>query len=235
MTFAAFLLAMASAFVIGVVIGLERQYRQHPAGLRTNALVCVGAAAFVAVSQLVGDTSNPTRIASYIVSGIGFLGGGVIIREGLTVRGMNTSATLWCTAAVGVLCGSGFPRYALACTAFVLAINVGLRPLARWVDARRRLAPDVGVTYRLQVVCEERGEAVIRTIVLRHVNAHAGLSVQGVSSRDGDEPGAAVVTADVLASGSDDKAMSEVMNRLNIEPGVRSVKWEKAPEIDGTV
>ena len=83
--------------------------------------------------------------------------------------------------------------------------------------------------------CEERGEAVIRTIVLRHVNAHAGLSVQGVSSRDGDEPGAAVVTADVLASGSDDKAMSEVMNRLNIEPGVRSVKWEKAPEIDGTV
>jgi putative Mg2+ transporter-C (MgtC) family protein len=232
-TFLAFATAVGSALLAGVAIGLERQYRQHPAGLRTNALVCVGAAAFVTVSALVGDANSPTRVASYVVSGIGFLGGGVILREGLTVKGMNTAATLWCTAAVGVLCGSGFPAHGLAITGTVLGINLGLRPLARWVDARRRVAPDAGAVYRLQVVCLERDAAVVRSIILRHVNGHPGLSVQGVSSQAAAEAGAEVVAAEVLAARADDKAMGEVMNRLNIEPGVRSVRWERQP-VEGT-
>ena len=98
-----------AALLMGAGLGLERQYRGHPAGLRTNALVSVGAALFVSLSGLLpGPNVDPTRIASYVVSGIGFLGGGVILREGFSVRGMNTAATLWCTAAVGTLCGSGF-------------------------------------------------------------------------------------------------------------------------------
>jgi putative Mg2+ transporter-C (MgtC) family protein len=233
-TLLAFILAIGSALGIGVVIGLERQYRQHPAGLRTNALVCVGAAAFVAVSRLVGDAESPTRIAAYVVSGIGFLGGGVILREGLTVRGLNTAATLWCTAAVGVLCGIGFPLYAAAATAFVLGINLGLRPVAHWIDARRRGASDVGAVYRLQILCLERDEAVVRNIVLRHVNSHTALSVQSVSSSDGTEAGSALVLAEVLASRASDRAMSEVMSRLNLEPGVRSVRWEKGAPIDAS-
>src|SRR5271154_5826230 len=102
-----FTLNVGAAMLMGVALGLERQYRSHPAGLRTNSLVCVGAAMFVSLSGLMGV--NDTRIASYIVSGIGFLGGGVIIREGFNVRGMNTAATLWCSAAVGSLAGAGFP------------------------------------------------------------------------------------------------------------------------------
>ncbi|MFN4261133.1 MAG: MgtC/SapB family protein [Gemmataceae bacterium] len=227
MTFLAFATAVGSALLAGIAIGLERQYRQHPAGLRTNALVCVGAAAFVTVSQLVHDVNSPTRIASYVVSGIGFLGGGVILREGLTVRGLNTAATLWCSAAVGVLCGSGYAVYGMGITATVLAINVGLRPLARWIDARRRGAADLGAIYQLQVVCGERDAAVVRNVILRHVNAHPGLSVQGVSSQDSDEPGRETIAAEVLAGRSDDKAIAEVMNRLSIEPGVWSVRWEK--------
>jgi putative Mg2+ transporter-C (MgtC) family protein len=222
-----FVTDIAAALLAGVAIGLERQYRQHPAGLRTNALVCVGAAAFVTVSQLVGDVNSPTRVASYVVSGIGFLGGGVILREGLTVRGMNTAATLWCTAAVGVLCGSGFPDRGLAITATVLAINVGLRPVARWIDAHRRAAPDAGAVYRLQVVCVERDAAVVRNVILRHVSGRPGFSVQGISSQSGVEAGSEVVAAEVVAARSDDKAMAEVMNRLSIEPGVLSVRWEK--------
>src|SRR6516164_11258988 len=93
-----FALHVGAALVMGAALGLERQFRGHPAGLRTNALVCVGSAMFVSLSHLMGDHDSPTRIASYIVSGIGFLGGGVILRDGLTVKGMNTAATLWCTA-----------------------------------------------------------------------------------------------------------------------------------------
>lgn len=233
MAFLAFAMAVGSALLAGIAIGLERQYRGHPAGLRTNALVCVGAAAFVAVTQLVGDDHSPTRIASYVVSGIGFLGGGVILREGLTVKGMNTAATLWCTAAVGVLCGSGFPAHGLIITGTVLGINVALRPLARWVDAHRRAAPDAGALYHLQVVCLERDAAVVRSVILRHVNGHPGLSVQGVSSQAAAEAGDEVIAAEVMAVRADDRGIGEVMNRLNIEPGVRSVRWERQP-VEGT-
>ena len=86
-------------------MGLERQLHPHPAGLRTNALVCVGAALFVSLTHLLGDTNSPSRIASYIVSGVGFLGGGAILKEGPNVRGLTTAAGLWCSAAVGTMCG----------------------------------------------------------------------------------------------------------------------------------
>src|SRR5690348_3454172 len=94
---------IAAALFMGMAIGLERQYRQHNAGLRTNTLVALGAALFVSLSILMDDTNSPTRIASYIVSGLGFLGGGVILRDGLNVKGLNTAASLWCSGAVGTL------------------------------------------------------------------------------------------------------------------------------------
>src|SRR6267378_2895759 len=97
----------ALALVLGTIIGLERQLRQHPAGLRTNALVALGAALFVSMSFLIDKEGDRTRIAGQVVSGIGFLAGGVILREGFNVRGMNTAATLWCSGAIGTLAGAG--------------------------------------------------------------------------------------------------------------------------------
>jgi putative Mg2+ transporter-C (MgtC) family protein len=226
-----FILDVAAALAMGVGLGLERQFRGHPAGLRTNALVCVGAAMFVSLSRLMDVGSNPhldpTRIASYVVSGIGFLGGGVILREGFNVRGMNTAATLWCSAAVGVLCGAGFVAFALVGTGTVLFIHLGLRPLARWVDARRKTAPDVEVAYRMRVVCGEKEQGVIRTILLRHVNAHPKMTVQGISAQDGEGPGRTVVVADIFSLVRNDRAMEDLVGRLDIEPGVTAVSWDK--------
>src|SRR6202040_4305705 len=108
MTTFEFFLDTSFALILGSAIGLERQIRQHPAGLRTNGLFCAGAALFGAVSRLVGGDASPTRIASYVGSGVGFLGGGVILREGLNVKGLDTAATLWCSGAVGSLAGGGF-------------------------------------------------------------------------------------------------------------------------------
>ena len=87
-------LRLGLALLIGAVIGFERQWRQRMAGLRTNALVALGAAGFVVFSSIASGTDSPTRVAAQVVSGIGFLGAGVILREGVNVRGLNTAATL---------------------------------------------------------------------------------------------------------------------------------------------
>jgi putative Mg2+ transporter-C (MgtC) family protein len=222
-----FVLNVGAALLLGVAIGLERQFRQHPAGLRTNALVCVGAALFVSLSGLMGDTSSPTRIASYIVSGIGFLGGGVILREGVNVKGLNTAATLWCSAAVGTLAGAGYPLHALIGTSVVLGVNIGLRPASHWMDARRKTAADVDTFYRMRVVCGHKDEGVIRTILMRHVNSKPSMTIQGLSTQGAEEADLAAVVADIFSVVRNDRAMEELLSRINIEPTVRSVRWEK--------
>jgi putative Mg2+ transporter-C (MgtC) family protein len=224
-----FTLNIGAALVMGVVIGLERQWRQHTAGLRTNTLVCLGAAMFVSLSRLMHDDNSPTRMASYVVSGIGFLGGGVILREGLNVRGMNTAATLWCTAAVGALSGSGFVVYALIGAATILGVHLGLRPLARWVDTHTMHAPDTELLYRVRVVCQESQEGLIRTILQRHINSHASLVIQGIATQDAEETGKAAVVVEIFSLGRNDKAMEALMSRINIEPSVTSVRWDRMP------
>ena len=222
-----FSLHVGAALAMGIALGLERQFRGHPAGLRTNALVCVGAALFVSLSRLMDDQNSPTRIASYIVSGIGFLGGGVILREGFTVRGMNTAATLWCSAAVGTLAGAGFATHALVGTVAVLGVHIGLRPVADWIDSRRKTSPDVEVSYRFRVVCDQKDETLIRTILLRHVNANPKMTVQGISTEDSAEPGRATVVVDIFSVQRNDRALEDLVRRVNIEPGVKSVSWDK--------
>ena len=115
---------LGTATLLGGCIGFERQWRQRMAGLRTNTLVAIGAASFVVFESLFPDETSPTRVAAQVVSGIGFLGAGIIFREGLQVTGLNTAATLWCSAAVGLLAGSGHPLHAAAATMFVVLVNL---------------------------------------------------------------------------------------------------------------
>lgn len=122
-----FTLRLLVAFCLGAGIGFERQWRKKNAGLRTNTLVCIGSAAFVLIAiRIGGDAAG--RITSYIVSGVGFLGGGVIMKDGLTVRGLNTAATLWCSAAIGALCALGYSKEALITVFFIVSTNIFLRP-----------------------------------------------------------------------------------------------------------
>src|SRR6201988_4875501 len=100
------LISLPSAFVLGTLIGAERQYRQRTGGLRTNVLVAVGAAAFVDLAMHLAGAEGAVRVIAYVVSGIGFLGAGVIMKEGMNVRGLNTAATLWASAAVGSWAGA---------------------------------------------------------------------------------------------------------------------------------
>ena len=111
--FSEYLTRIGCAFVMGTFIGVERQIRQRNAGLRTNILVSIGAAAFTILSySMTTGNGDPSRVAAQIVSGIGFLGGGLILKDGLTVRGLNTAATIWCSAACGTLSGVGLYKEA---------------------------------------------------------------------------------------------------------------------------
>jgi putative Mg2+ transporter-C (MgtC) family protein len=228
MAYGSFVANIGAALVMGMAIGLERQWRSHPAGLRTNTLVALGAALFVSLSVLMNDTNSPTRIASYVVSGLGFLGGGVILRDGLNVKGLNTAATLWCSGAVGTLSGAGFPLEALTGTVAILTVHLGLRPVVRWIDARRKVATDTEAEtyYRLRVVCDADHDAHIRHILLRHVGGNGKLSLQGISTEDLEDK-QTVVVADIFAVQRNDRALEEIVARISIEPEVKSVSWQR--------
>src|SRR6201991_2408856 len=129
-SFADTALRLTVALLLGSAIGFERQWNQKMAGLRTNALVALGACGFVIFSGLVGQ-GDPTRVAAQVVSGIGFLGAGIILRDGVNVHGLNTAATLWCSAMVGTIAGAGHAAPALLAAVFVVGTNLLLRPLVR--------------------------------------------------------------------------------------------------------
>src|ERR1700748_2708752 len=141
------------ALALGSAIGFERQWNQKMAGLRTNALVALGSGGFVVFSAMVG-TGDPTRIAAQVVSGIGFLGAGVILREGVNVHGLNTAATLWCSAMVGTLAGAGYLGPSLLAAAFVVGTNLFLRPLVRRMNRLSLTATDAETYYTVEIVCK---------------------------------------------------------------------------------
>ncbi|THD61466.1 MgtC/SapB family protein [Phenylobacterium sp.] len=144
---------LGAAFVLGGLIGLERQVRQRNAGLRTMVLVSVGTAAFVHLGDRLAAAGGEASIVAYVVSGIGFLGAGVIMKEGAQVRGLNTAATLWSTAAVGAFAGAGLLGEAAAAAVFVLAGNTLLRPLVDYVNRRPITPGETEALYQVHVTC----------------------------------------------------------------------------------
>lgn len=217
------------AALLGTLIGLERQFHHHPAGPRTNALVSLGAAMFVSLTALLGESTSPSRIASYVVSGVGFLGGGAILKEGATVRGLTTAAVLWCSAAVGTLSGTGHGAHALVGTGFVMGILVVLRPLVVWIDHHNQRREVAVATYRLAVACRETSDAVVRALLDQHLGAAPGLRLTGVTTGKSRRRTSVLIRADVTACPPNDRAVQDLVTRLLVEPGVRSASWEKLP------
>jgi putative Mg2+ transporter-C (MgtC) family protein len=218
----------AAALVLGAVIGLERQWRQRMAGLRTNALVALGAALFELFAVLLTGQHgvDPTRIAAYVVSGIGFLGAGVILRDGVSVRGINTAATIWCSAAVGVLSGAGYVPAAAIGAAFILLAHLVLRPVARRLDRLPATTDtEVETIYEFRAICRARDEAHIRALVVQALTRD-DFVLHSVRSKDLDQGSSQVeVTAELRRYGRDDIALEAAVSRLSLEPSVSSVTW----------
>ncbi|WP_153101936.1 MgtC/SapB family protein [Paraburkholderia hayleyella] len=222
-----FILRLLAAFSCGVAIGIERQMRQRMAGLRTITLVASGACLFVTLGVLTGNgTAGVTQIAAYVVSGVGFLGGGVIMRDKGSVQGINTAATLWCSAAVGVLCGSGHYGPAFAGTATVLLTNTLLREVSRLINASSVSNADLVREYVLTVVCRDADEIHIRTALSNSMYA-TPLSFQSLTSEALPEQEARVrVRAHLKLHPKDQPKLERMASRLSMEKGVSSVSWE---------
>ncbi|MBC8945298.1 MULTISPECIES: MgtC family protein [Xenorhabdus] len=221
---------LLSAMCFGALIGAERQWRQRMAGLRTNALVATGAAVFILCS-ISTSTDSPGRIAAQIVSGIGFLGAGVIMREGMNIRGLNTAATLWCSAGIGVLCGLGQYWSASIATAIILSANILLREAAQRINAQpQQLALDLEQCYKIQIICDIGDEILIRTLILQAING-LNIRLQSLSSTDTLQPNRLEVCAEILATPAKQKEIESIVCRVSLEKSVSSVNWKIAAEL----
>ena len=227
LTPATFLIALGAATGMGLFIGLERQFGQHPAGLRTNGLVSAGAALYVLLGRSLDGGADTARVAAQIVSGIGFLGGGVILREGLTVRGLTTAATLWCSAAVGALCGADLTAYAGIATATILATNFLLNPLSRWIDRTAAKRAYIDATYRLNVTCAMTDERRIRRLLAQQIAAQHDMVLRGIGIHNTDYADRGRVVADVEMRIRDEHILQDIVATLNADPSTSSAGWER--------
>ena len=212
------------ALVLGSAIGFERQWHQKMAGLRTNALVALGSCGFVVFSAMV-EPGDPTRVAAQVVTGIGFLGAGIILREGINVHGLNTAATLWCSAMVGTFAGGGFWGPSLVAAGFVVGTNLCLRPLVSLINRRTVLSNDVETHYTVTLTCKSVEEAQLRSLLL-HSLSQASLGLRRVESADIPDTAKVNITAQAIASKRNDAALEQIVGRLSLEPNISAATWQ---------
>lgn len=224
MTLTEFLIRLLSAVLLGFVIGLERQYRQTLAGIRTNVLVCVGACLFVMYSSLAGS-GDSSRIAGQVVTGVGFLGGGVILREGFNVRGLNTAATLWCTASVGVLTSSGHILFAAIAAFIIVLSNIVLRPIAKKMYRVKTNDEDDEYTYVINIKCLENEEFNIRSMLMQMVGQEK-IILRKLESTETENEGKVRVKAEIISIEKSDMIIERIIGVLSLEVGVVSIGWK---------
>lgn len=230
-----------AALLLGAAVGLERQWRSRMAGIRTNALVSGGSALFVvlgAVGAGDGPAADPTRVAAQVVSGIGFLGAGVILRDGFNIRGLNTAATLWCSAAIGSLAGFGLYWVAGFGALAIVASNTALRPLSR-VVARRRVPEEdelnstgqLLVHYLLEVRTTDKSEQRIRALVLQAATG-PGLSLRSIETLAKKNSQIAFRAEVATSPATDSPALERALQQISLDPKVLSVRWWDAQVSD---
>ncbi|WP_226657915.1 MgtC/SapB family protein [Leifsonia sp. LS1] len=229
------------AILLGAAIGLERQWRLRSAGLRTNALVSVGAALFVIVGAvgIEGSNADPTRVAAQIVSGIGFLGAGVILRDGLNIRGLTTAATLWCAAAIGALAGSGMLLMALIGATAIVATNTLLRPISRWVNLHTgqkkagtlELDDDSSTDYVLEVVTTDKSEQRVRALLLQAVD-RPEYTLRSLDIRPGKSSQMKLLAGVSATHSGDTDGLQLAVQRISLDPKVTSSRWWPADTDD---
>jgi putative Mg2+ transporter-C (MgtC) family protein len=222
------LVSLTAAFLLGTLIGAERQYRQRTAGLRTNVLVAVGAAAFVDLAQRIAGEAEAVRVISYVVSGIGFLGAGVIMKEGLNVRGLNTAATLWCSAAVGACAGTDRVAEAAALTLFVLAGNTLLRPLVNLINRIPINEQAAEATFEVRLTADRTSSGTVRDLLVEKLE-DAQYPVGNVEVVDRGEDEVEIV-ATLISTAVDSEEIDAVTDYMEKQPGVVHATWESSTQ-----
>jgi len=216
-------ISLAAAFILGGVIGFERQYRQRTAGLRTNVLVAVGAAVFVDMANRLNGHEAAVHVVAYVVSGIGFLGAGAIMREEGNVRGLNTAATLWGSAAVGAAAGADLILEATLATVFVLAANTLLRPIVNTINRKPLDVESVEMTNTVYVIAEREHQKSVMVQLeaeLERANYPArDLDIHAFGDKDVE------IEATLAATSVDGDELDAIVQNLASKPAVKQAFW----------
>src|SRR3981189_1315228 len=218
------LVSLSAAFVLGTLIGAERHARLRGAGLRPNVLVAVGAAAFVDLAMHLTAADGAVRVIAYVVSGIGFLGAGVIMKEGMNVSGLNTAATLWGSAAVGCCAGADMIAQAVALTAFVLAGNTLLRPLVNAINRSPldEQASEATYHFKLAVTPHALPDMRARRVERLERAKYPVADLEVVELGDDLLEIVATLVSTAIVPGDLDAVVAD----LQRQPGVRHATWE---------
>ncbi|MBO0862221.1 MAG: MgtC/SapB family protein [Chloracidobacterium sp.] len=214
------ILRLSLALFCGGVIGFERQWNHKTAGLKTNSLVALGGAVFTLIGQM--GFSNPAQITAGVVTGIGFIGAGVIIRHGGGVQGVSSAATLWVTAGLGIALGIGKYRLTLELLLLVMVSQFLLHRLALWIDRRADQISE-SLVWRLSLRFAPAANENVRDL-WKEFTARPGVVVT-LYSEQADELGEKKAQMDLKLSDGSAQALNILAQRLSAAAGVAAVEW----------
>ncbi len=217
------LVSLGTAFVLGTLIGVERQYRQRTAGLRTNVLVAVGAAAFVDVGLRLSGADGAVRVLAYVVSGVGFLGAGAIMKEGANIRGLNTAATLWGSAAVGGAAGADLIAESALIAMFVLASNTLLRPVVDGINRQPLSETSTEATYEVHLTARPEALAALRERLEELLDAQNYAVRDSRSVERGED--AVELTLTLAGTSARPAELDAVVAEIAARPGASHATW----------
>ena len=226
MNFFDFLLRISVCFLLGVLIGLERQYRRKTAGIRTITLVSLGAFLFVSISNL-SPAGDVTRIAAQVVSGIGFLGAGVILRDGTNIRGLNTAATLWCSAAIGALTALGLLLEAIIGVIYILMANLFLRFISRKL-LKNTIHTKIK-NYILNITCKIDKESLVKNCLMQKFKNNYVL-IKSYSANNIDN--SIHLEIHIEAESTFEDEIKTIINKLCLENQIISIKYSEITNYD---
>ena len=176
-----YMIRLGAALLAGVLIGFEREWRLRSAGLLTNTLVAVGACIYIMASDIISAdavNADPSRVLGQIVAGIGFLGAGVIMRDGVNIHGLNSAATIWCSAAVGTLAGFHLLQEAFIAAGVIITANLCIRPIAGAISKMSASKKFVKNGRLLKVFIEDKNEAGIRAKIMEILQSYPNLKLK---------------------------------------------------------
>lgn len=232
-TIPGFLIRMMIAILLGALIGTERQLTKHYTGIITTIIVCMGSFAFASFAFLVGDANrDTTRIAAQIVSGIGFLGAGVILSDGTKVKGINTAATVWASAAVGILCCVDKIWFAVAVALAILITHLVLHPVTEYIDKKQRYDKKKSqkaeeTFYRISIICDEDHAPEIKEKLIKKIRETENVLLRKLQT-GGQTDGNVKVKADISTKVKDNELVESLIVYLGTNNDIISAGWKNS-------
>jgi len=232
-TIPGFLIRMMIAILLGALIGTERQLTKHYTGIITTIIVCMGSFAFASFAFLVGDANrDTTRIAAQIVSGIGFLGAGVILSDGTKVKGINTAATVWASAAVGILCCIDKIWFAVAVALAILITHLVLHPVTEYIDKKQRYDKKKSqkaeeTFYRISIICDEDHAPEIKEKLIKKIRETENVLLRKLQT-GGQTDDNVKVKADISTKVKDNELVESLIVYLGTNNDIISAGWKNS-------